>query len=139
MISKRQKAAYDRIYRERNKVRIRANHAAYFQRTYDPAKAAVERQLRMPKHVEYCRQPKYRAYKRGYDKTRRASRFGPFAEAYLILLELKREIKRQEPDRFERYRQAKRHAWNPDIQQRRREHGRQKQEQFIKAIGLNGT
>lgn len=60
------KAAYDRDYRKKNAVRIKADHAAYFQRTYDPVKAAIERKKKMPVHVEYCRQPIYRAYKQGY-------------------------------------------------------------------------
>jgi hypothetical protein len=136
-MTKQAKAAYDRRYRKRNKQRIKENHAAYFQATYDPIQAAIDRKKKMPNHVEYCRQPKYRCYKKTYDKTRRVSRFGEFAASYLLLLGLKNEIKRQEPDRFERYRQAGRMAWNYDNQKRRREHAKQKQEKFIKAIGLN--
>lgn len=107
------KAAYDRDYRKKNAVRIKADHAAYFQRTYDPVKAAIERKKKMPVHVEYCRQPIYRAYKQGYDRQRRASVYGPFAEAYHVLLLLRAEIRRQMPNRFERYQQAGTHQWNP--------------------------
>ena len=85
MISKKEKAAYDREYRKKNLAWIKAKKADYFQRTYDPVKAAKERKKRMPEHVEYCRQPKYRAYKRKYDRKRRASKFGEFAEAYEAL------------------------------------------------------
>jgi hypothetical protein len=62
-VTKAAKAAYDKLYRAKNFKRIQANHAAYFQRTYDPAEAAKTRKLRMPRHVEYCRQPRYRRYK----------------------------------------------------------------------------
>jgi len=120
MISRSRKARYDKEYRKKNRRRIKARAAAYFQRTYDPVKAAKERKKRMPYHVEYCRQPWYRAYKREYDKKRRARKFGAFADAYKVLLQLMKEVKKQMPDRFERYAQAGRHAWNPINQARRR-------------------
>lgn len=119
-MTKAKKAAYDREYRKNNYDRIKANHAAYFRQTYDPVKAAKERKKRMPQHVEYCRRPKYRAYKKEYDRQRRASRFGEFAEAYTALRALMAEVKRQMPDRFERYAQAGRMQWNPINQARRR-------------------
>ena len=118
-MTKAQKAAYDKKYRKRNMERIRANHAAYFRRTYDPVKAAIERKKRMPAHVLYCRQPWYRAYKRRYDAQRRAKKFGGFADAYKVLLALQREVRKQMPDRFERYQQSGRQQWNPINQQRR--------------------
>ena len=137
-MTKAEKAVYDREYRRKNRGWLKAKQAAYFQRTYDPVQAAIERKKRMPQHVEYCRQPAYRAWKKEYDRKLRASRFGAFADAHEVLLLLKAEIKRQEPDRFERYRQSRRHAWNPEVMKRRREHARQKQEVFLKTIGLNG-
>ena len=120
MTKKEKKAAYDKEYRKKNSERIKANHAAYFQRTYDPVKAAKERKKRMPQHVQYCRQPWYKAWKKEYDRKRRASQFGKFAEAYKALLSLQKEIRKQMPNRFERYAQSGRHAWNPINQQRRR-------------------
>lgn len=120
MTKKQAKAEYDRKYRKKNRVRLRAKKAAYFQRTYDPKQAAKARKKRMPAHVEYCRQPEYRAWKKEYDRERRGKKFGPFAEAHAILLELKKEIAKQMPDRFERYAQAQRHQWNPINQERRR-------------------
>ena len=119
MISKVAKAAYDREYRKKNREMLRLKKAAYFQRTYDPVKAAVKRKKRMPRHVEYCRQPKYVVKKREYDRVRRASIYGPYREAYEVLLLLRAEIKRQMPDRFERYAQAGRMQWNPINQIRR--------------------
>lgn len=87
-----EKAAYDREYRAKNLERIKAEKRAYFQRTYDPVQAAKYRKSRMHLHVEYCRQPRYRAYKSDYDRKRRAQAFGPFAAAYLLLLDLDREV-----------------------------------------------
>jgi len=119
-LTKEDKAEYDRKYRKRHKKRIKAQKAEYFKRTYDPAKAAVERKKRMPEHVEYCRQPKYKAYKKKYDASRRAKSFGDFEEAYKVLKKLKKEIKKQVPDRFDLYAQSGRHQWNPINQARRR-------------------
>jgi hypothetical protein len=134
-ISKKAKADYDREYRKRNREKLKIEKALWFQRTYDPAKAAVERKKRMPSHIEYCRQPKYVAWKKKYDLAWYASKFGPFAEAWLLLRELKAEIKRQEPNRDERYRQAQRMQWNPVTYQRRKE---KRAEIKWQSLGLNG-
>jgi hypothetical protein len=120
MTKKEKKVAYDREYRKKNRALLKAKKAAYFQKTYDPIKAAKERKKKMPQHVQYCRQPWYKAWKREYDKQRRSSKFGPFAEAHQALIALQREIRKQMPDRFERYAQSGRHGWNPINQQRRR-------------------
>jgi hypothetical protein len=119
-MTKARKAAYDKRYRKLNKARLKAKKAAYFRRTYDPVKAAEIRKKRMPYHVAYCRQPWYRAWKRDYDRRRRAEKFGSFAEAYKMLRQLVKEVKKQMPDRFERYAQAGRQQWNPINQARRR-------------------
>jgi len=115
------KKAYDREYRRKNRAMLKKKKHAYFLRTYDPVKAAKERKKTMARHVEYCRQPAYKAYKREYDKKYRAEEFGDFAEAYKVLLLLIKEINLQQPDRAERYRQSGRHQWNPVNQQRRRD------------------
>jgi hypothetical protein len=117
---KKQKAAYDREYRKHNKERIRAKKAAYHKRTYDPVEAAKERRKRAPQHLEYCRQPNYKEWKRDYDKRRRDSKFGEFAEAYEAFKALIREIRKQMPDRFERYAQAGRKQWDAATRQRYR-------------------
>ncbi len=110
---KRDKAAYDREYRKRNRALLKAKKAAYFQRTYDPAEAAKERKKKMPQHIEYCRQKWYRQYKRDYDRNRRSSRYGEYAECHSLLVELQKEIRKQMPSRFDRYRQTGRKAWSP--------------------------
>lgn len=96
-VEKAQKVAdkrlYDMEYRRKNRASMKAKKAAYFQRTYDPIKAAKERKKIMPRHIEYCRQPKYKAYKSKYDAAYRAKKyFGPFWESALLVNELDREI-----------------------------------------------
>lgn len=88
-----EKRLYDMAYREKNKAMLKAKKAAYFRLTYDPVKAAIERKKRMPLHVAYCRQPRYKAWKRQYDQKRRDGKYGPFAEAARLAIDLNREIK----------------------------------------------
>ena len=88
-----EKRLYDMEYRRKNRRLLKAKKRAYFQRTYDPAKAAAERKARMHLHVAYCRQPSYRRWKRRYDRKYRAQKmFGPFADSFLILQRLEKEI-----------------------------------------------
>lgn len=88
-----EKRLYDIEYRKRDPEGRKARKAAYHARTYDPVEAAKVRKRRMPYHVEYCRRPEYRAWKKGYDLQHRTKRdFGPFADAAQILLTLEREI-----------------------------------------------
>lgn len=90
------KSAYDAERRVKLADRIKAEKHAYYLRTYDPAKAAIERKARMPLHVEYCRRPEYRAWKREYDRRYRAEQdYGEFSEAFLVLQDLENEIAAQ--------------------------------------------
>jgi hypothetical protein len=90
----KEKAAYDAEYRETNLDMLKSKKADYFKRTYDPVAAAVERKKHMARHVEYCRQPEYRAKKTIYDKQHRAKKqFGPFAEVAMLTIDLNRAIK----------------------------------------------
>jgi hypothetical protein len=96
---KAEKAAYDREYRARNAERLRKIKADYFQRTYDPVAAAVERKKTMPRHVEYCRRPEYRRKKHVYDiKRRNRLQFGPFADCAILLRDLESEIGKRMSD-----------------------------------------
>ena len=87
------KRLYDAEYREKNRAMLKAKKRAHFERTYDPVKAARERKKRMHLHVAYCRQPRYKAWKRTYDEQYRAREYGPFAEAYMLTVRLNREVK----------------------------------------------
>lgn len=94
---KADKAEYDRQYRAKNIEMLKKKKHEYFTKTYDPAKAAIERKKRMPKHVEYCRRPEYRAYKKQYDKKYRANKiFGEYADAFLVLLDIEEQIDKRE-------------------------------------------
>lgn len=94
--TKAQKIEEKRQYDAQRRVlladRLKAEKQAYHKRTYDPAKAAVERAKNMARHVEYCRQPAYKAKKHEYDKRRYAQKFGAFAECVGVLQELKAVI-----------------------------------------------
>lgn len=87
------KKTYDAEYRMRDPEARKAYRAAYHQRTYDPARAAVVRKARIRYHVEYCRQPEYKAWKSEYDSGYWAKKaFGEFAEAFRLLKDVEREI-----------------------------------------------
>lgn len=90
---KAEKAEYDRQRRAELADEIRAAKREYHKRAYDPVAAAEARKAKMPRHVEYCRRPEYREWKREYDRQYRAKQeFGPFWEASLLLLDLQAEV-----------------------------------------------
>lgn len=87
------KAAYDAEYRKRDPEVLRARKAEYYRTHVDREKEREARRKRMPKHVEYCRRPEYKAKKSVYDQRYRAEKYyGPFADAGLMLLKLQEEI-----------------------------------------------
>src|SRR6185312_104718 len=115
---KEAKRAYDAQRRVELAAEISAKKAAYYQRTRDPAKERERRLQNMDRHVEYCRRPEYVAYKQDYDRQYRAEEYGEYAEAYLLLLDLEREIRA----RSTWYERAKtRGYFTRAAQQRRRE------------------
>jgi hypothetical protein len=115
---KAEKSAYDAQRRADKGPDISAKKAAYHRRTYDPAKARHRRARNMDQHIEYCRKPEYRAYKADYDREYRAREYGEYAEAYLLLLDLEREL-RERATWYERNK-AKGY-YTRSAQQRRRE------------------
>lgn len=97
------KRLYDAKYREQNRDRIKARNAAYFQATYDPEAARIKRRERMPYHVEYCRQPAYKAKKHEYDMRHRYLKlFGPYWEVMQLVVKVQKEVRKQVPDKYER-------------------------------------
>lgn len=88
------KRLYDlSIIHRRQTVEAKAKRAQHFQYTYDPVKSAIERKKNMHKHVEYCRQPKYKVKKHIYDITRNAKKsYGEFYESALLVKEILTEI-----------------------------------------------
>lgn len=90
---KRTKSLYDARRRTELAAEISAQKQAYYQRTRNPERERERRRVTMARHVEYCRQPEYVERKAGYDQERRAQEYGPYANAYLLLLDLEREIR----------------------------------------------
>lgn len=92
---KAHKSAYDRKRRIVLANEIKTQKADYFKKDYaaNPGKYKKQRKKRQAAHNEYCRQPKYKAYKKKYDRRYRANKFyEPMAEAFLVLLDLERQI-----------------------------------------------
>lgn len=102
---KLEKRLYDMEYRKQHHESLKKKKAAWFKATYDPADAAIKRKERMPRHVEYCRQPKYKQWKQQYDKTHRAKKcYGEFWESAILLNQIEQEVVAR-MDRTEIYRQ----------------------------------
>lgn len=96
---KAEKSAYDANRRLVLADRSKAEKAAYHKRTYDPAKQRAYNQSRMPHHIEYCRRPEYREWKREYDRKYRASKeYGEFAECFLLVMDIRAECLSQMTD-----------------------------------------
>ena len=96
---KAEKRAYDAARRVELADRLKAEKREYHKRTYDPAKAAEARKRRMPSHVEYCRRPEYREWKRQYDRQYRAQKeYGDFAECFLLVMDIRAECLSQQSD-----------------------------------------
>ena len=101
------KREYDKQYRAANLEKIKAEKLAWYRANHAEilARMTAKRKDRMPYHLEYCRQPAYRARKSEYDLQRRAiKQFGEFSEAFLILQEVEKEIN-QRASRYEIYSQ----------------------------------
>lgn len=94
-----EKAAYDREYRARDPQRRKAKKAAYHQRTHDPDAAREHRKAIREWHrtyaAEYRMRPEWKEHKREYDRQFRASEFGEFAECYLLLIDLEKEVRKE--------------------------------------------
>lgn len=94
----------DPVYAAKKK----AQNRAWFKRTYDPVKAAKERKKNAARHLAYISQPKWRTWKRDYDKRRRETnlkaRYGLPAYAPNTLAESIHLLKalRKERNEYER-------------------------------------
>lgn len=90
------KSAYDAKRRkgpQRAEILAKKRDHYYANHERISAKLAEYRAAHMDQHVEYCRQPEYRAKKAVYDRRRRADlNFGDFSEAALLLADIEREI-----------------------------------------------
>lgn len=105
--AKAAKAEYDRQYRAANLEKIKADKLAWYRANHADilARETAKRPKKMPYHLEYCRQPDYRAKKSKYDLQFRARKqFGEFSEAFLLLRDVETEIS-QRASRYEIYSQ----------------------------------
>lgn len=130
---KAEKRDYDAARRVALAAEIKAEKAAYHKRTYDPAKQREYNQRRMPHHVEYCRRPEYREWKREYDRRYRANKeYGEFADCFLLVMDIRAECLSQMTDYEIRY--AK--GGVAKTQQRRRDYEQlNREEPEIGALG----
>jgi hypothetical protein len=98
-----EKSLYDKAYRKKNRNRLKLEKHLYFQRAYDPIEAAKKRKKMMPKHILYCRQPKYRKWKKGYDQVfLNRKKYGEFWECGILIHKIKKEVCMLVPDKYER-------------------------------------
>lgn len=94
-----EKRLYDMEYRRKNRAMLKAKKAEYFQATYDPEVARIERRKRAAFHAEYCRRPEYREWKREYDRRYRAEKeYGEFADCFLLVMDIRAECLSQQSD-----------------------------------------
>lgn len=85
------------------------------------AREKLNRSNRRAEHVEYCRRPEYREYKRQYDRQHLARKhYGPFAEAALILRDLETTVL----ERASRYELDLAAGQLGKVQRRKREYGK---------------
>ena len=91
---KEAKRIYDIQYRQKNLDALKKKKAERFKVYYkaNAEKFKAERKRRMSAHVEYCRDPKYKEYKREYDKKKEEKKYADFAEAWRLLQQLEKEI-----------------------------------------------
>ena len=90
---KERKRIYDAEYRSKNKELLKKKKAEWRRKTYDPERAAQERKSKMAAHVEYCRRPEYKKYKKKYDKEYRArKKYGEYWESFCLLMDIKEEV-----------------------------------------------
>lgn len=94
---KLEKQQYDKEYRNKNKERIKAKKAEYNKTKAGRATQKRDRDKRKEQHLEYCRQPEYRAYKKEYDQKHRAKKqYGEFWESAILLNKIEQQIPNRE-------------------------------------------
>ena len=104
---KRMKSEYDAKRREALRPILLEKKREYHRRTYTPERGREYRRTRTFDHTAYCRRyyadPTKKQAKIVYDKQRLATlKVGEFAECMILLNELWKEIRKQEPSWYER-------------------------------------
>lgn len=87
------KREYDKAYREKNRELIKVKKAEYYAKNVDRAKEKSYRQANKEKRAEYLKTPRYREWKKRYDKKRRAKLYyGDFYESFYLVLDLEKKL-----------------------------------------------
>lgn len=107
---------------ERNLKTLQALVLFHMDYAANPDKYRQERQRKMPAHVEYCRQPEYKKYKKRYDEQYRAKKnFGEYWECAIILKNLDNEIDYRESKRqnkiYNKSTTKRKRAWQKQLKQ----------------------
>lgn len=126
---KARKREYDKRRRAEKGDHLRAQKRDTYHRTFDPEKGKALRAKRKAAghdHSAYCRDyysdPEKKAAKIAYDRERKArERYGDMWEAAIALQDLKAEVIKQQPDKYERAKA--RGYYDRSAQQRRRDAG----------------
>lgn len=118
---KADKAEYDRQYREKNSSKIREKKKAYEASERGRAMQKRNREKFKKFHLEYCRTPEYRAWKKKYDHSYKYKlAYGEFHEAAELLYKLEYEIDkrltRQENNLHNKSQKRKR-TWTSSLRQ----------------------
>ncbi len=94
---KKEKAEYDKQYREKNREVLKKKNQAYNKTKAGRATQKRNREKMKEKHLAYCRTPEYRAWKKEYDKKHRAKKnYGEYWESAIILNQLEEFIDNRE-------------------------------------------
>ncbi len=106
-------------------VRLQALVLFHLDYRANPEKYREKRQRKMAAHIEYCRQPEYKKYKKGYDEQYRAKKdYGDFWECAIILKNLDKEIDYRESKRqnkiYNKSTTKRKRAWQKQLKQNHR-------------------
>ncbi len=107
---------------ERDLSRLQAAVLFHLDYAAKPEKYRQERQRKMPAHVEYCRQPEYKKYKKSYDESYRAKKnFGGYWECAIILKNIDNEIDYRESKRqnkiYNKSTSKRKRSWQKQLKQ----------------------
>ena len=100
---KQDKRDYDKIYRAKNRDKIKARKKAYYQKNKDKIESKMKILRKTPeykaKRRKYLSTDKYKNYKHKYDREHRCKKnYGEFWEAASILIDLENEVR---PHKYE--------------------------------------
>lgn len=100
---KQKKKLYDARRRIEKSELIKAQKAKFCKTPAGRAMQKRNREKTKDYHLEYCRSPEYKNWKRSYDRVHRAKFYhGQFWECMLLIDEIEKEVIKRVPDKYER-------------------------------------